>query len=89
MFLLMHCSLIQTVEYSLCSLFFLALIMLFMYHLQIQFLVYVVEFRSVKPLLSSSELSTTERLVQDFGEGDGPKLQKLLEDRAKRMDSWV
>jgi len=85
----MHCSLIQTVEYSLCSLFFLALIMLFMYHLQIQFLVYVVEFRSVKPLLSSSELSTTERLVQDFGEGDGPKLQKLLEDRAKRMDSWV
>jgi hypothetical protein len=88
MFLLMQCSLIQIVEYSLCSLF-LALIMLFMYHLQIQFLVYVVEFRSVKPLLSSSELSTTERLVQDFGEGDGPKLQKLLEDRAKRMDSWV
>jgi len=43
----------------------------------------------VKPLLSPSELSTTERLVQDFGEGDGPKLQKLLEDRAKRMDSWV
>lgn len=85
----MQCSLIQTVEYSVCSLFFLALIMLFMFHLQIQFLVYVVEFRSVKPLLSSSELSTTERLVQDFGEGDGPKLQKLLEDRAKRMDSWV
>lgn len=45
--------------------------------------------RSVKPLLSPSELSTTERLVQDFGEGDGPKLQKLLEDRAKRMDSWI
>jgi hypothetical protein len=66
-----------------------ALIVLFMYHLQIQFLVCVVEFRSVKPLLSSSELSATERLVQDFGAGDGPKLQKLLEDRAKRMDSWV
>jgi hypothetical protein len=63
--------------------------MLFMYHLKIQFLVYVVEFRSVKPLLSSSELSTTERLVQDFGEGDGKKHKKLLEDRAKRMDSWV
>ena len=63
--------------------------MLFLYHLQIQFLFCVVEFRSVKPLLSSSELSATERLVQDFGEGDGPKLQKLLEDRAKRMESWV
>jgi hypothetical protein len=69
--------------------FLYVLIMLFMYHLQIQFLACVVEFRSVKPLLSSSELSATERLVQDFGEGDGPKLQKLLEDRAKRMDSWV
>jgi len=60
-----------------------------MYHLQIQYFVCVVEFRSVKPLLSPSELSTTEHLVQDFGAGDGPKLQKVLEDRAKRMDSWV
>lgn len=63
--------------------------MLFMYHLQIHFLVCVVQFRSVKPLLSSPELSTTERLVKDFGEGDGPKLQKILENRAKSMDSWV
>jgi len=60
-----------------------------MYHLKIQFLICFFEFRSVKPLLSPSELSTAERLVQDFGEGDGLKLQKLLEDRAKRTDSWV
>jgi hypothetical protein len=43
----------------------------------------------VKPLLSSSELSATERLVKEFSEGDGQKLQKILENRAKNMDSWV
>jgi hypothetical protein len=50
---------------------------------------YSVECRSVKPLLSSSELSITERLVKDFGEGDGQKLQQILEKRARSMDSWV
>jgi hypothetical protein len=60
-----------------------------MHHLQIHIAFCVAEFRSVKPLLSSSELSTTEHLVKDFGEGDGLKLQKILEDRAKSMDSWV
>lgn len=45
--------------------------------------------RSVKPLLSPSELSTTEHIVKDFSEGDGQKLQKMLENRAKSMDSWV
>jgi hypothetical protein len=52
-------------------------------------LFFAFQFRSVEPLLSPSELSTTERLVKDFGEGDGQKLQQILENRAKNMDSWV
>jgi hypothetical protein len=65
-----------------------AFIIIFIYDLRV-IIYFAVEFRSVKPLLSSSELSTTERLVKDFGEGDGQKLQKILENRAKTMDSWV
>ncbi|PNF42901.1 Carnitine O-acetyltransferase [Cryptotermes secundus] len=45
--------------------------------------------RSVQPLLSPSELSTTKSLVKDFEEGDGQKLQQILENRARNMESWL
>lgn len=45
--------------------------------------------RSVEPLLTPTELSTTARLVKDFSEGDGPKLQEILEQRAKNTENWL
>lgn len=45
--------------------------------------------RSVVPFLTPTEVSTTERLVKDFSERDGPILQEILEQRAKNTDNWL
>lgn len=47
--------------------------------------------RSVQPFLTNKELSNTETLLQDFlrDGGVGQKLQKYLEDRARKEENWL
>ncbi|XP_063984221.1 carnitine O-acetyltransferase-like isoform X2 [Diachasmimorpha longicaudata] len=47
--------------------------------------------RSLKPLLNNQEYSKTEKIVQDFisESGLGPKLQRKLQERYEKTDSWM
>ena len=44
---------------------------------------------SAKPFLNPEELKETEGCVADFKANEGPKLQQVLEDRAKQHRNWV
>ncbi|KAL1925629.1 uncharacterized protein VTP21DRAFT_512 [Calcarisporiella thermophila] len=46
---------------------------------------------SVRPLLSDEEYAATQKAVEEFRTGDGPRLQQLLEERrlAKSETSWL
>lgn len=48
-------------------------------------------FRSAKPFLSEEEYQATENVTKEFSAagGCGEKLQKLLEERAAKLDNWV
>ncbi|XP_059483056.1 carnitine O-acetyltransferase-like isoform X2 [Neocloeon triangulifer] len=45
--------------------------------------------RSVKPFVDEKEFKVTQALAEKFSGGVGEKLQKLLEDRAKKTENWL
>lgn len=46
-------------------------------------------FRSVRPLLSQTQYEATRAEVAKFQQYEGPKLQALLEARARNCANWV
>ncbi|XP_044268520.1 carnitine O-acetyltransferase isoform X2 [Tribolium madens] len=45
--------------------------------------------KSVEPFLNESELNNTRKVVSQFESGLGPKLQKLLVEKAQETDNWL
>ena len=47
--------------------------------------------RAIRPIVNDIEYKKTNKIVKEFGrkDGEGEKLQKALEERAKTHDSWV
>ena len=45
--------------------------------------------KSVRPFLTPKEFSVTLHGVEEFINGEGPYLQKLLQQRAERLDNWL
>ncbi len=47
--------------------------------------------KAVKPLLDENEYEKTKSIINEFSkkDGQGEKLQNLLEERAKKTDNWA
>lgn len=45
--------------------------------------------RTVKPLVTEEEYRKHCEVMYKFINGEGPKLQKLLEERAKKTNNWL
>lgn len=45
--------------------------------------------RSILPFGTDEELKTSRRIIDDFKNGIGKKLQKLLEEKAVKERNWV
>lgn len=46
-------------------------------------------FRAIQPFGSKEELKNSEKVIQDFKNGTGKKLQVLLEQHEKKERNWV
>lgn len=46
-------------------------------------------YKNLLPFGSEEELKNSRRVIDDFKNGDGKKLQKLLEERAAKEKNWV
>lgn len=46
-------------------------------------------FRAIQPFGSKEELKKSEKIIQDFKNGPGKKLQLLLEEYEKKQQNWV
>lgn len=46
-------------------------------------------YRNLLPFGSEEELKNSRRVIDDFKNGDGKKLQKLLEEKAAKEKNWV
>jgi hypothetical protein len=44
---------------------------------------------TVRPLLSDAEYARTVALVRDFEQDDGPRLHRMLEERARNKRNWI
>lgn len=46
-------------------------------------------YKNLLPFGSEEELKNSRRVIDDFRNGDGKKLQKLLEEKAAKEKNWV
>lgn len=46
-------------------------------------------YRAIQPFGSKEELKNSEKIIQDFKNGQGKKLQLLLEQHEKKHRNWV
>lgn len=46
-------------------------------------------YQSIQPLLDEEELEHTSKVISKFKAKQGPHLQKLLEERAKKKENWL
>lgn len=46
-------------------------------------------YKNLLPFGSEEELKTSRRVIEEFKNGDGKKLQKMLEEKAKKERNWV
>ncbi|CRK94291.1 CLUMA_CG007806, isoform A [Clunio marinus] len=46
-------------------------------------------YRNLLPFGSDEELAKSRKIIEDFKNGDGKKLQKMLEDKAAKERNWV
>lgn len=45
--------------------------------------------KAVRPIVNDEEFEKTSKAVEEFGNGTGLQLQKVLEERAKTQENWV
>lgn len=46
-------------------------------------------FESVKPFVNEDDYENTRKIIENFEQNEGVKLQSILNDRAKATKNWV